>query len=355
MKSIMMVAAVALLMTAAPAQTNFDEPPGEVLAPGTAEMLNDGYLLLPRARGRTHVCGEFYPADGPAVRPKAGPLMELRVATDGTVHDVKVIKPSGNAALDKAAVTCVRSWLYEPAEFHGKPIDLVIRNNVGWTPSEPVKPEPVNTITTQTRAASPSPISSPASIGKPHVCLELYPLEALLALQEGTTTLSFTITDEGTVANPVVFTSSGYPALDQASLQCVKDWRYKPAVKDGKPIAVPWKVQVRWALAGWRPQPFPQRLGRWRVCTDAYPESARAAHAEGIIYVSFVVDSAGRVTKLKVTQSSGNKALDAATVTCIAERHYVPAVVDGKPVDMPWEENVVWTLPPVADAPRPAQ
>ena len=107
---------------------------------------------------------------------------------------------------------------------------------------------PTNTITTQSKQPTPPPISSPASIGKPHVCLQDYPAISVRLGEQGTTTIGFTITADGHVENVHVVNSSGSERLDNAAVNCAGSWRYKPAVRDNNPVAVPWKAEVKWVL-----------------------------------------------------------------------------------------------------------
>ena len=105
-----------------------------------------------------------------------------------------------------------------------------------------------NTITTQSERKTPPPISSPASIGRPHVCLQNYPAISVRLGEQGTTTLGFTITAEGRVTDVRVVNSSGSDRLDRAAVDCASRWRYKAAVESGRPVAVPWKAEVKWVL-----------------------------------------------------------------------------------------------------------
>ena len=93
----------------------------------------------------------------------------------------------------------------------------------------------------QSNAPSGPPISSPASIGKPHECIGYYPPDAAVELREGKTIVAFTITADGTVIQPKIVAYS-YADLDEAALACVKTWKYRPAVANGEPVAVPWKA-----------------------------------------------------------------------------------------------------------------
>lgn len=119
------------------------------------------------------------------------------------------------------------------------PPDIVIQTDA---------PPPTNAITTQSKVATPPPISSPVSIGKPHVCLQDYPAISVRLGEQGTTTIGFTITPEGHVENVHVVNSSGSERLDNAAVNCAGSWRYKGAIKDNVPVAVPWKAEVKWVL-----------------------------------------------------------------------------------------------------------
>ena len=109
-----------------------------------------------------------------------------------------------------------------------------------------------NAITTQQKVqtAPPPPVSTPASVGRPHSCLQNYPETAIRLNEEGVTTLAFTVTADGSVDNVQVANSSGHQDLDEAAMSCAKHWKYKPAVQNGAPVAVPWKTNVQWTLKG---------------------------------------------------------------------------------------------------------
>ncbi len=326
---------------------------GEMLSAQELEWIKTG-ALLPRPVGMTHVCGDLYPAQAPATRPKAGPKLKYVITADGTVKNIEIAISSGDPSLDKAAVACATRWKYKPARLNGRPVDMEGENNVGWTMPEPVAEEPAmtiatqsNTITVQSKVSSLPPISSPVSIGKPHSCsvTEFYPREAIAAGMQGTTTIAFTITVQGTVENVRVVGTSGYDLLDQTAVMCAKAWRYSPAIAAGGPIAVPWKAQVGFLLNR-DDGSHPIAIGAPHVCTAKYPADAKAAHAEGRTEVSFVIGADGGVKNIAVTKSSGHKSLDSAFVACVETWRYTPAQKDGKPVEMPWQAAMAWTLPP---------
>ncbi len=122
------------------------------------------------------------------------------------------------------------------------PPDIVIETNA---------PAPTDAITTQSKQRTPPPISTPASVGRPHVCgNDYYPAISKRLGEQGTTVLGFTITAEGRVENVHVTKSSGSERLDNAAVTCAERWHYKPAVQAGRPVAVPWRAAVQWRLSG---------------------------------------------------------------------------------------------------------
>ena len=87
-----------------------------------------------------------------------------------------------------------------------------------------------------------------STVGPPHVCLGYYPAISLRQHEVGSTVLGFHITTAGSVKDISVVRSSGYDRLDQAAMACVAPWRYKPVVRNGRIVEVPWKVQIVWNM-----------------------------------------------------------------------------------------------------------
>jgi TonB family protein len=170
---------------------------------------------------------------------------------------------------------------------------------------------------------------SQGTIGKPHICDEAYyPADALSEGRGGDTIVAFTITDQGTVADPKVARSSGHPDLDVAALACVKHWRYRPALKDSIPVAVPWRASVSWRFDG---DTDPYVVAYRKLLADSWICLRRSAvaHAlprdfEGTMTVNyrfkFLVDPV-----VTITQSSGDVALDRAMIDCTTKSPWLSA------------------------------
>jgi TonB family protein len=73
-----------------------------------------------------------------------------------------------------------------------------------------------------------------------------YPPLARAARVEGVVALTMVITESGTVDQ--IHVISGHPMLIQAAIDCVRQWRYRPAMLNEKPVKSPLKVDVRFRL-----------------------------------------------------------------------------------------------------------
>lgn len=75
-----------------------------------------------------------------------------------------------------------------------------------------------------------------------------YPRAARQRGLEGVVRLDLDIDSEGCVTAIALAASSGAESLDRAAIQAVKDWRFRPAMQDGRPIAARVQVPIRFEL-----------------------------------------------------------------------------------------------------------
>jgi protein TonB len=76
----------------------------------------------------------------------------------------------------------------------------------------------------------------------------------------------------------------------------------------------------------------PEALDAARNRRPAYPEASRRRGEEGVVRVELFVDPTGRVADVRVVESSGFSALDAAAVQAVREWRFRPAQRAGLPV-----------------------
>jgi protein TonB len=74
-----------------------------------------------------------------------------------------------------------------------------------------------------------------------------------------------------------------------------------------------------------------------------YPQAAKAQHISGGVAIDALIDEGGRVTTMKVI--SGPTLLQQAAKEALKQRHYQPAMLDGKAVPMHLTVTIQFKLP----------
>ena len=74
-----------------------------------------------------------------------------------------------------------------------------------------------------------------------------YPKELKREGVSGMVTVSITVDENGAVQNPVVKKSTR-PEFEEPALDAVSRWKFEPAKKDGKPVAVQVVVPVKFSI-----------------------------------------------------------------------------------------------------------
>ena len=81
-----------------------------------------------------------------------------------------------------------------------------------------------------------------------HKVQPTYPPLARQARIQGVVVLQAEISKDGAIQN--LFLISGHPMLVPAAIEAVKQWRYRPYILNGEPVAVETQITVNFALAG---------------------------------------------------------------------------------------------------------
>ena len=81
----------------------------------------------------------------------------------------------------------------------------------------------------------------------------IYPADAQKARVSGVVVVELTLGEDGKVRNATILRS--VPMLDQAALDCVRQWQFTPTVVSGKAVPVLMTVTVNFALDGVPPVP----------------------------------------------------------------------------------------------------
>lgn len=99
--------------------------------------------------------------------------------------------------------------------------------------------------------------------------------------------------------------------------------------------------------------PTPPRLRSGTISLADYPDTARAAGAEGVTRMTLAIGVNGWATECTIDASSGHVELDRISCGLALRRYrFQPATRDGQPVPSTYSMSMTWILPPT---PAPAR
>jgi TonB family protein len=184
----------------------------------------------------------------------------------------------------------------------------------------------------------------------------VYPAEAKAKHVEGTVVLRAIISKTGEIENLTV--ESGPELLQQAAVDAVKRWTYKPYLLNGEPVEVDTKITVNFTFGGNKVQPPPGAEGTpainvpqplaWQVPEGAVHVSSGEmagyliskvdpippddAHVSGTVLLHALISKTGTVERLQVI--SGPAMLMGSVIEAVRQRKYKPYLVNGEPVEV---------------------
>lgn len=180
----------------------------------------------------------------PEIARKAGVqgavILEVKSDEQGTIVGVRILRSI--PLLDQAAIEAVKQWKYEPLVLDGKPRQVIFTVTVNFMLKDGGEAKAFDTFTRGAVKAE-GEVQPPEQIK--HV-FPLYPEAARQAGVQGTVILGVKADEAGRVVDVMVLRS--IPLLDQAAIDAVKQWAYKPKVIDGNAVTVVFTVTVRFVL-----------------------------------------------------------------------------------------------------------
>ncbi len=151
-------------------------------------------------------------------------------------------------------------------------------------------------------------------MGKPHYCSDRVTMGMPDPGASGVVMLTFTVTTEGSIADPTVTDSSGNASLDAASLSCVQRWRYKPAIQDVKPVAAQWSAYIVW-----NPKVHPVALQILRDCGRSIAQKQHVVARRETGFLLTYDKEKMKFSAVTPTHPSGDEALDRLEADCLAQ------------------------------------
>ena len=196
-----------------------------------------------------------------------------------------------------------------------------------------------------------------------------YPSEAMRAKIQGGVLLEVVVQADGTVGDVRVVRSLD-KALDESAIKAVKQWLFRPALLNGKPVPVVVRVSHEFRLHGssepirrtwipddeflwgvsWLGQPGVTMPVLERSVEPKYTAAALSAKITGTVTVDMVVGQDGSVFRARIArgidQVDGTKrpvpearrwfsaGLDLAALEAASEWRFKPGLVNGQPANV---------------------
>jgi len=174
--------------------------------------------------------------------------LQITVGTNGRTSNIRVLKSLG-LGLDEMALNAVKQWKFKPAMQNGIPVE----SNTTVQVTFQLSPDEERAVFLELKdAPTAAPASSTSSSGtqQPVVLYKKEPVyteEARNAKLQGTVVLATTIGTDGRAGNIQVLKSLGL-GLDEKAIEAVKQWKFRPAIQDGKPVESTHHVEVLFRL-----------------------------------------------------------------------------------------------------------
>jgi len=208
-----------------------------------------------------HLTAEGLAGNRSDTEPERGIVtLQLDVDSDGYPHHVVVVNGVSKRA-DKEVLKEVKGSRFEPANKDGSPVAVHVQLQVRVDCSDPTTACTLSRLPAGTIPQSLPPLTNSAQVYRvgngvtaPHVVTSPDPQltemdrDALKkATLAGPLLLDVVVNSQG-VPEQIYAVNNVSPELDAKGIEAVKQWRFKPGTKDGKPVAVQIRVTMKFHL-----------------------------------------------------------------------------------------------------------
>jgi len=162
--------------------------------------------------------------------------LEARIAPDGTVKRLRVVKGLGYG-LDENALLAVRDWRFLPAMSDGMAVEATAQIDVEFN----LQNAELNELIANDMATRLGPGVLPPQVV--HRVEPQYPPRANRQKRAGGVILDAVIPEDGSPRIVRVIQSLDWE-LDENAINALKQWRFSPAMKDGRPVKVRMNIAI---------------------------------------------------------------------------------------------------------------
>jgi TonB family protein len=176
-----------------------------------------------------------YPPDAKNAHIQGTVVLKAIVGKTGDVEQVSVV--SGPPELTHSAIDAVSKWKYKPYLLNGQPVAVLTTVNVNYSLEE-------NSGTAPAPQSSVAPGSMPKVI---HTVPVEYTPEARAAKIQGPVVVRAVVNQQGVPENVRIVRGLD-PGLDRNAIASVNNYRFEPAMEDGRPVAKGVSIEVQYRI-----------------------------------------------------------------------------------------------------------
>lgn len=189
-----------------------------------------------------------YPADVSDQLIEGATVLSLVIGADGVPADIKVVSSHGDA-FDDATIEAVKKSTFAPGSVNDKPVPVRAYIRVRFSPDKrPAFPRIFSRLGTDSLGQSVGAGNTrQRKFDKPPVALHVQPAEysqeARIKKLSGVVVLTTVVTTDGLPSDIKVVKPLGM-GLDENAIEALSRYRFKPATKDGEPVAAQITIEV---------------------------------------------------------------------------------------------------------------
>lgn len=258
-KAWLVIAMLALAAAVAPAQQELsqstDDGPLNIKpvapSPGSDGVYAVGPgVVAPLVIQRTAAA---YPADASAQAADGVCVLSMVIGEDGAATDLQVVHSFGTS-FDAAAIAAIRQSKFDPGTVNGKAVPVRMFARVRFfADMRPAYPRIVARLgmpTGMPLQGLRGPMMSARGDTPPRAISTAEPEytdEARKNRIQGVVTVSILVTEEGNPIDPQIIHSLD-PGLDEKAIECALQYRFRPAMHEGTPIATRITIEMNFRL-----------------------------------------------------------------------------------------------------------